>query len=64
VGNRSTQERFQHSGETISRYFEYVLNIVCRMGMDVIKPDDPEFSGVPQEILVDCRYMPHFKVFS
>ena len=64
VGNRSTQERFQHSGETISRYFEYVLDIVCRMSMDVIKPDDPEFNGVPQEILVDSRYMPHFKVFS
>ncbi|CAL8167898.1 unnamed protein product [Prunus armeniaca] len=29
--------------------------------MDVIKPMDREFSDIPQAILGDSRYMPHFK---
>jgi len=62
VGNRLAQERFQHSGETVSRYFSYMLDVVCRMAMDVIKPMDREFSDIPQAILRDSRYMPHFKV--
>ncbi|XP_020419156.1 putative nuclease HARBI1 [Prunus persica] len=61
VGNRLAQERFQHSGETVSRYFSYMLDVVCRMAMDVIKPMDREFSDIPQAILGDSRYMPHFK---
>ncbi|VVA40683.1 PREDICTED: putative nuclease HARBI1 [Prunus dulcis] len=31
------------------------------MAVDVLKPSDPEFNGVPKEILRDSRYMPHFK---
>ncbi|CAL2247297.1 unnamed protein product [Prunus armeniaca] len=31
------------------------------MAVDIIKPLDPEFKGVPEEILRDSRYMPHFK---
>ncbi|KAL6272102.1 hypothetical protein ACE6H2_022794 [Prunus campanulata] len=62
LGNRLSQERFQHSGETVSRYFGLMLDIVCRMTINVIKPIDPEFSDTPQEILSNFRYMPHFKV--
>ncbi|XP_062086320.1 uncharacterized protein LOC133792429 [Humulus lupulus] len=29
--------------------------------LDVLKPPDPEFKDVPEEILKDSRYMPHFK---
>ncbi|CAL2265873.1 unnamed protein product [Prunus armeniaca] len=61
IGNRLAQERFQHYGETVSRYFGKLLDIVCRMAVDIIKPLDPEFKGVPEEILRDSRYMPHFK---
>lgn len=62
VGNRLAQERFQHSGETVSRYFGIVLDSVCRMAMDIIKPLDPKFNDIPEEISRDTRYMPHFKV--
>ncbi|XP_021818574.1 uncharacterized protein LOC110760581 [Prunus avium] len=59
--NRLAQERFQHSGETVSRYFGKLLDIVCLMAVDIIKLLDPEFKGVPEKILRDSRYMPHFK---
>ena len=61
VGNRSTMERFQHSGETVSRYFDKVLDSVCRMSVDLIKPLDPDFITTPKEIYEDSRYMPYFK---
>ncbi|XP_062099963.1 uncharacterized protein LOC133805828 [Humulus lupulus] len=61
AGNRLTQERFQHSGETVSRYFNKVLDVLCHMSVDVLKPPDPKFKDVPEEILKDSRYMPHFK---
>ncbi|KAL6272187.1 hypothetical protein ACE6H2_022879 [Prunus campanulata] len=64
IGNRLAQERFQHSGETVSRYFGKLLDIVCLMAIDIIKPLDPEFKGVLEEILRDSRYMPHFKKWS
>jgi hypothetical protein len=43
VSNREVQERFQHSGETVSRYFNEVLRSVCLLAIEVIKPVDPEF---------------------
>ncbi|KAH9680641.1 DDE Tnp4 domain-containing protein [Citrus sinensis] len=61
VGNRLAQERFQHSGETVSRYFGEALDAICRLSIDLIKPFDPEFKDIPEEILKDSRYMPHFK---
>ncbi|CAN6704797.1 unnamed protein product [Malus baccata var. baccata] len=61
VKNRLAQKRFQHSGETISRYFGAMLDIVCKMAIDIIKPMDSEFRGIPQEIRRDTRYMPYFK---
>ena len=62
VKNRLAQERFQHSGETVSRYFGGMLDIVCKMAIDIIKPMDSEFRDIPQEIRIDTRYMPYFKV--
>ncbi|CAN6576854.1 unnamed protein product [Malus baccata var. baccata] len=44
-GNRSAQKRFQHSSETVSKYFSQLLDIVCLMVVDVIKPLDPEFNA-------------------
>ena len=40
-GNRMAQERFQHSGEIISRWFGIVLDVVCHMAIDFLKPSDP-----------------------
>ena len=62
VGNRSTMERFQHSGETMSKYFDKVLDSVCHMSVDLIKPLDPNFITTPKEISEDLKYMPYFKV--
>ncbi|XP_050204933.2 uncharacterized protein LOC126654973 [Mercurialis annua] len=45
ASNRQVQERFQRSGDTISRVFR----------------EDPTFSTVPPEILDDERYMPHLQ---
>ena len=62
ASNRHAQERFQHSGETISHVFHEVLHAVCWLARDVIKPDDPEFKEISLHIRNDRRYMPHFKV--
>ena len=62
VGNRLAQEWFQHSGETMSRYFGEAIYTICRLFVDLIKSFDPEFKDIPKEILRDSRYMSHFKV--
>jgi hypothetical protein len=36
--NRQVQERFQHSGETVSRNFNEVLKTICLLAVDIIKP--------------------------
>jgi hypothetical protein len=64
ASNREVQERFQHSGETISRYFNEVLKSVCTLAADLIQPADPGFVNTPWEIVNNPRYMPHFKVMS
>ncbi|KAG5233162.1 protein ALP [Salix suchowensis] len=61
ASNRQVQERFQHSGETISRCINEVLEAVCLLAMDVIKPTDPDFMSIPSEIATNQRHMPHFK---
>ncbi|GKV15184.1 hypothetical protein SLEP1_g25986 [Rubroshorea leprosula] len=61
ASNRQVQERFQHSGETVSRSFHEVLKAMLYLSIDLIKPQDPTFSTIPLEILDDKRYMPHFK---
>ncbi|XP_038973723.1 protein ALP1-like isoform X1 [Phoenix dactylifera] len=60
-GNRMVQERFQHSGETVSRYFTHVLNAVLRMSKDIISPLDKEFKNIPSKIRDDHRWWPYFK---
>uniref|UniRef100_A0A803KV93 DDE Tnp4 domain-containing protein n=1 Tax=Chenopodium quinoa TaxID=63459 RepID=A0A803KV93_CHEQI len=66
ASNRVLGERFQRSGETISRAFHGVLNsISCqkskRLAYDIIRPYDPTFTQVPAKITTDARYMPYFK---
>ncbi|XP_040958078.1 putative nuclease HARBI1 [Gossypium hirsutum] len=55
------RERFQKSGSTISQHFAVVLEKVSRMATDLIAPEDPFFSSIPEQIRNDSRYMPHFK---
>ena len=55
------QERFQHSGEIVSRWFNIVLDDVCPMAIDFLKPSDPTFRRVLTKIKDDNRYQPYFK---
>ncbi|XP_028111967.1 uncharacterized protein LOC114310214 [Camellia sinensis] len=57
--NRVVQERFQHFGQTISKYFNRVLKAVCRLGKQVIRPLD--FDEVLAEIRHNPRFYPFFK---
>ncbi|KAL5574193.1 hypothetical protein UlMin_023790 [Ulmus minor] len=61
VGNKLAQEHFQHSAWTMCIYFSKVLDAICLMSVDVLKPHDPEFKDIPIQISNDSRYMPHFK---
>jgi hypothetical protein len=61
VGNRMIQERFQHSGETVSRYFHRVLLACLKLSFKYIKPEDPMFRDCHVKIKNDQRYWPFFK---
>jgi len=58
---RATAERFQHSTETISRYFNCGIRALLRLSIDIIKPEDLQFRDIPAKIKYDDRYMPFFK---
>ncbi|XP_058183352.1 uncharacterized protein LOC131301200 isoform X2 [Rhododendron vialii] len=59
ANNRNAQERFQHSGETISRQFHNVLNALNAMAIDWVRPWPQQ--GVHSKIANNPRYYPHFK---
>ncbi|XVF58909.1 hypothetical protein PTKIN_Ptkin07bG0103800 [Pterospermum kingtungense] len=56
--NRVIQERFQHSGETISRHFNNVLKAIKSLSREFLQP--PNIS-TPPEILNSNRFFPYFK---
>ncbi|XP_016698872.1 uncharacterized protein [Gossypium hirsutum] len=56
--NRVIQERFQHSGETISRHFNNVLKAIKSLSREFLQP--PDFT-TPPEILNNNRFSPYFK---
>ena len=62
ASNREVQVRFQLSGEIVSRCIKEVLVVVCLFAVDVIKLEDLNFTSTPQEIAMNPKYMPHFKV--
>ncbi|GJT89445.1 putative nuclease HARBI1 [Tanacetum coccineum] len=64
VSNRDVSERFQRSGETISRAFHEVLEAITGrskgfhgLAREMIKPRDPTFQSTPHQIINDKRYM-------
>ena len=59
--NRVIQERFQHSGETISRHFNNVLNAIVALSSKFFIPAT---SSTAKEILYNPRFYPYFKVIS
>ncbi|KAI0523509.1 hypothetical protein KFK09_005904 [Dendrobium nobile] len=58
---RSTSERFQHSTETISRYFCVGLEALSGLSLEIISPKDKKFQNIPVQIRRDMRYMPYFR---
>ncbi|KAG8363101.1 hypothetical protein BUALT_BualtUnG0004500 [Buddleja alternifolia] len=59
ITSRVAAEKFQHSGETISKVFHRVLKAICKLGVEIIAP--PNFDEVPPEILHNPKYYPFFK---
>lgn len=58
--NRVIQERFQHSGETISRHFNNVLKAIKSLSREFLQPP---LLTTPPEILGNSRFYPYFKVY-
>jgi len=58
--NRVIQERFQHSGETISRHFNNVLKAIKSLSREFLQPPP---IATPPEILSSNRFYPYFKVY-
>ncbi|XP_020582826.1 uncharacterized protein LOC110026284 [Phalaenopsis equestris] len=58
---RGAMERFQHSSETISRYFFKGIRSLVSLATKIIKPEDSSFASTPEQIANDSRYMPYFK---
>jgi hypothetical protein len=56
--NRNAQERFEHSGETISRYFHKTLEAVGSLHSEWVTLD---FDLTPDRIHQDPRFFPFFK---
>jgi hypothetical protein len=46
----------------MSQYFNVVFKTICLLAVDIIKPEDYEFLNTSQEIMMNSRFMPHFKV--
>ena len=57
--NRDIQERFQHSGETVSRYFHAVLQALNELVPDYIKL--PDENQLPTAIASNSKFYPFFK---
>jgi hypothetical protein len=59
ASNRIAQDRFQHSGETISRVFNTVLDAILKLYPEVVK--QPSNDIVPVRIRNDSKMYPYFK---
>jgi len=59
VSNRNVQERFQHSGETISRHFNTVLSGLLLLQNDYIRL--PNTNICPPEISNSSKFFPYFQ---
>ena len=58
ASNRDVQERFQHSGETVSRYFRRVLQAINFLVPQYIKLPNP--NAIPAAITRNPKFYPFF----
>ncbi|XP_056164296.1 uncharacterized protein LOC130137373 [Syzygium oleosum] len=56
--NRAVCERFQRSGETVSKYFGAVLKAVLELAKEITVP--PSFDVVPEEIRIEPKFNRYF----
>ncbi|KAK2454169.1 hypothetical protein QL285_001760 [Trifolium repens] len=59
--NRNIQNKFGKSGETVSRKFTEVLESLCLLAKEIVRPPDFNFVEVPSKIKNDRRYWPYFE---
>ena len=60
VRNCILQDAFRHSGETISRYFHWVMETIISLENEfLIKPDG---TSIPLEIMNNNRFYLYFKI--
>ncbi|KAI9084569.1 hypothetical protein K1719_033557 [Acacia pycnantha] len=59
--NRNVQNRFGKSRETVSRKFSEVLDSLCSLAKEIVRPPDFQFEEVPSQIRGDGRYWPFFQ---
>lgn len=59
ASNRDAQERFQHSGDTISLHFQRVLTVLVSLSYQEIKLSS--FLGTHPQIQNNRKYFPYFK---
>ncbi|XP_045797408.1 putative nuclease HARBI1 [Trifolium pratense] len=59
--NRNIQNKFGKSGETVSRKFTEVLESLCLLAKEIVKPPDFNFVEIPSKIKDDRRYWPYFE---
>ncbi|KAH7857404.1 hypothetical protein Vadar_012318 [Vaccinium darrowii] len=52
-------DRFQHSTDTISEHFKYMMRALRKLAPSVIQP--PDLNEIPVEILHDNKYYPWFE---
>ena len=45
----------------ISRWFGIVLDVICLLAKDIIRPSDPQLIEVPDKIRNDDLYWPYVK---
>nr|QAA91979.1 transposase [Phalaenopsis equestris] len=57
---RGAMERFQHSSETILRYFSKGIQTIVSLAVKIVRPEDPSFVNTPGQITTNPRYMPYF----
>ena len=62
ITNQVTSNRFNHSGETVSRYSHEVLNVICKIYPDYIFI--PENALIPHQIMPNNRFHQYFKINS
>jgi len=59
--NRNIQNKFGKSGETVSRKFSEVLESLCLLAKEIVRPPDFNFTEIPSKIKDDRRYWPYFE---